>query len=239
MKYYLYKITNLLNGKIYIGVHQTTNLEDGYMGSGILITKAIHKHGIENFKKDILEFFDTVDDMYARENEIVNEEFLLHEDNYNLNLGGTGGWHYVNQIGANAHGRGGLSGESHQYYGKSRVEYSGEKHPFYGKRRPEHSDKMTGDGNPMYGNHHTEYTKRKISKANTGRRYSNEVNMKKARYGELNHFSVCGYVSVYDLVEDKVCRIPRELFLNDNKVRYVGVRSKLAKGKIKNESNGQ
>ena len=58
---YIYLITNKLNGKIYVGKHSTDDLDDGYMGSGILINKAIKKYGIKNFTKDYLCFCDNED----------------------------------------------------------------------------------------------------------------------------------------------------------------------------------
>lgn len=58
MFYYLYEIKNLINNKIYVGVHKTNDLNDGYMGSGKVIKRAMEKHGTENFTKVILEQFD-------------------------------------------------------------------------------------------------------------------------------------------------------------------------------------
>ena len=99
MHYYLYEIRNNLNGKIYVGVHKTANLDDGYMGSGKVIKSAIERHGIDNFTKVILETFDTSEAMYAREAEIVTDEFLARDDVYNLRRGGFGGFEYINANG--------------------------------------------------------------------------------------------------------------------------------------------
>jgi len=95
MFYYIYQITNLVNNKIYVGVHKTHNMDDGYMGSGKVIKAAIKKYGLDNFKKDILETFDNSVDMYARETDIVSEEFLSRKDVYNLREGGTGGFDWI------------------------------------------------------------------------------------------------------------------------------------------------
>lgn len=101
MYYTIYKITNTLNGKFYIGSHRTKNINDSYMGSGKLLKRAYEKYGIENFTKEILFIFDTAEEMYAKEAEIVNEDFLLEENTYNVKCGGYGGWDFANKPGNN------------------------------------------------------------------------------------------------------------------------------------------
>ena len=98
MFYTIYKITNLIDGKIYIGKHQTKDLNDGYMGSGKHLKSAQNKHGIENFTKEILFQFDNEADMNAKEAELVTEEFAANSTNYNLCPGGQGGWGYINRV---------------------------------------------------------------------------------------------------------------------------------------------
>lgn len=87
---FVYKITNLINDKTYIGVHRTDNLNDGYLGSGKLIQRSINKYGKENFKKDILNFFDTYLEALNYEKELVNINFINLDNNYNLKTGGYG-----------------------------------------------------------------------------------------------------------------------------------------------------
>lgn len=96
MYYTIYKITNQIDGKFYIGSHKTKDLDDNYMGSGKYLKRAQEKYGIDNFKKEILFVFETAKEMYAKEAEMVNEDFLATENTYNLKIGGFGGWDYLN-----------------------------------------------------------------------------------------------------------------------------------------------
>ena len=98
-KYFLiYKITNLINDKIYIGQHTTSNKNDNYMGSGKLIKLAIKKYGIENFTKEILFELNSEKELDLKEKELITTEFCLLDNTYNICEGGFGGgFRYINR----------------------------------------------------------------------------------------------------------------------------------------------
>lgn len=97
--YILYKTTNLINGKIYVGIHNGSNRH--YLGSGKLLKLAIEKYGRKNFKRETLLTFDRKEEAYKKEADIVNSAFILREDTYNMILGGAGGWSHVDTSGDN------------------------------------------------------------------------------------------------------------------------------------------
>jgi len=88
--YTVYKITNLINEKIYVGVHKTEDPNDSYMGSGVAIRKAIEKHGKENFKKTIILKTESKDEAYALEKTLT--ENFGDSASYNMKQGGVGGF---------------------------------------------------------------------------------------------------------------------------------------------------
>lgn len=102
MNYIIYKITNLINGKYYIGRHSTENINDPYMGSGIGIKNAIKKYGVENFTKEIIATASTSEELWDLEKEIVNEAVVKDPNSYNNAYGGKHYLHGLKQYDYNA-----------------------------------------------------------------------------------------------------------------------------------------
>ena len=88
--HFIYKTTNLLTSKFYIGMHSTDNLEDGYMGSGKRLWYSRKKYGDENHSIEILEYCNNRKELRKREEEIVNDEFINENLCMNLVIGGGG-----------------------------------------------------------------------------------------------------------------------------------------------------
>lgn len=182
--YTIYKVTNQINGKYYIGSHKTKNLNDNYMGSGKYLLRAFQKYGIENFTKEILFVFNTAKEMYQKESEIVNEDFLLEENTYNLKKGGFGGFDYINENRLYGFSNKETAKKARQKvnfileekYGKNWKQHLTilakkalhnilENDPNYLKKRHQNT---AGINNPMYGKKHSKKTKDRISDANKG-----------------------------------------------------------------------
>jgi len=98
---YLYRTTNIANGKTYIGVHCTDNLGDKYIGNGVkanfttankkkltAFKSALLKYGVLNFKLEILAFYDTYEECLEQEKLLVNEQWVADNNNYNTTKGG-------------------------------------------------------------------------------------------------------------------------------------------------------
>lgn len=91
--YYIYKITNLITKKIYIGQRCSDispEKDFRYLGSGVVIGRSKKKHGIENFKKEIIEIceiaeLDSKEVFWIKEFDSMNQKV-----GYNLCEGGNG-----------------------------------------------------------------------------------------------------------------------------------------------------
>lgn len=90
MFHIVYKVTNLINNKIYIGIHSTEDLSDNYYGSGKYIKESIKKYGKENFKKEIICYCGSREEAFEKEKQLVDKQFIERNDVYNLSLGGKG-----------------------------------------------------------------------------------------------------------------------------------------------------
>ena len=173
---YIYETKSLIDNKIYIGCHQTNNLDDGYLGSGLMLLHAINKYGKENFRKTILEMCSSKEEMFKKESEIVSEEFVKRDDTFNLNIGGHGG---------------SISGRKHSEETKEKIckilklraksmpkeDFS---HP--GWKHSEETKKKIGDKHR--GKKLSEETKEKLSKLNIGKQLSEETKKKISESGK-------------------------------------------------------
>jgi group I intron endonuclease len=85
----VYKTTNLINGKIYVG--QDSKNDKNYLGSGVILLKAIKKYGITAFKKEIIDVAETKEELNTKEIFWINE-YNSRDKNigYNITAGGDG-----------------------------------------------------------------------------------------------------------------------------------------------------
>ena len=161
----IYEITNRENGKRYIGKHKCDEIDDGYMGSGKHLKRAIKKHGIESFDKKILFVCSSEEEMNKKEAEIVTEDFCRRNDTYNICPGGQGGWGYVNDNGL----RNGF--ETRKYTeptsGGQKVKEKHEKDKEWSRKVKDKISQANKGNKNWLGKKHSESSKEKIGKTNS------------------------------------------------------------------------
>lgn len=177
---YIYCITNLLNGKNYFGQHKLqegrTLKSDLYYGSGILIKEAQKKYGLENFKKEILlegEF--SKEEINRFERCIISCQRICGKAEYNIADGGEGGQVFWGTGRDSLEARK-LQGERNK---KQRILYE-ESYKKAAKKAGETLREKckngeidnSGKNNGMYGKHHSEETKKKMSELHKGNKNS-------------------------------------------------------------------
>lgn len=156
--YCIYRITNKLNGKTYIGQHKYKDLsQDKYMGSGKYILRAISKYGIENFEREILiSEVETQEEINELEIKYIELERSYGKSEYNISDGG-GAWN--------------LSGTNHPIYGKILI------HNSEGESRYISKDSIIPDG---FIEGSSDDHKILMSKVNKGKSRSNEFKVKQS-----------------------------------------------------------
>ena len=90
--HFTYKTTNLINGRYYLGMHSTNRIDDGYLGSGKRLYYELNKYGRDNFKFEILEQFDSREELVQAEINLITEQDVKNSNCLNLKQGGEGGW---------------------------------------------------------------------------------------------------------------------------------------------------
>lgn len=158
---YIYKTTNLINEKIYVGQkHSDKFLGNIYLGSGKRLLSAIKHYGKENFEVQLIECVETKEEMDEREIYWIKYFDATNKDiGYNISLGGN-----VNRT---------MVGENNPFFGKHHTEES--------KQKMSSNNKKT-----MLGKHHTEETKQKISIGNKGKKMSDESKKKLSDNAKTN-----------------------------------------------------
>lgn len=89
---YIYKTTNLINGKIYVGQHKSNEYDSSYYGSGKILKLAIEKYGLDNFSNTVLCWCESKKELDKLERQLIKQYDSRNPNKgYNIAFGGEGG----------------------------------------------------------------------------------------------------------------------------------------------------
>ena len=160
----IYKITNLINNKIYIG--QTTRnmkerMSEHIRHHKIPIDKDIFKYGINNFKIEVIDTANNQKELDEKEIKYIHEYDCMIPKGYNLTLGGRT-----------------TKGYKHTQEAKKKMSI-------------EKSKAYTGNGNPFFGKKHTDKSKVKMSEKRKGMKHLTEEQINRLRASHVTVKVIC------------------------------------------------
>jgi len=185
MLIYNYITTNIINGKQYVGMHASDDIEnDQYLGSGHAILRAIKKYGRENFKRDILCVSENKEIAHKNEKKLIKEHNTLNPNGYNLSPTGglgVGGSHSKESLKKMSENRKGIKawneGIKHSEEAIDKMKAAKAKYkPWLGRKHTEEQKRKIGEANSK--RIVTDETKQKLREINLGRKQSEETKKK-------------------------------------------------------------
>ena len=153
--YGIYVTVNEITEEKYLGQHCTFNINDGYLGSGKLLQKAIKKYGSENFKRYYIDECKDIFELAKKEYEWLRKFDAVNSPE----------WYNDSYI------------CSPNYCFEYGLTYVHKK-----KIKDNHAHYWLGKEGGRKGNTNTEETRKKISKALTGKKHSEERKKAKSIY---------------------------------------------------------
>lgn len=186
--FYTYKITNTVNGKIYIG--KAANIKTRWNAHKAAAKrkdandypyfhKALNKYGFDNFIVEQIGEYETEEQALEAEINLIDKFNSMDKTiGYNLTIGGDGasGYKFNDE-------------QKRQMSERKKIAYVGEGNPFFGKHHSDETKKKisdirieqgiaSGENNPFFGKTHSDETIKHLTEINTG------ANHPKAKYTE-------------------------------------------------------
>lgn len=158
----IYKVTNLINDKIYVGQNKKNN--PNYYRSGKLIKRAVKKYGKDNFKKEILCECNSLSELNEKEIFWISElNSMNNEIGYNLEAGGSD--RFLNK----KRTKGDYTFTEEHKKNISKGMKGLPKNKKHKENISKNHHNVSGENNPMYGKNHTDEIKQFMSDLNTGK----------------------------------------------------------------------
>lgn len=175
----IYKVTNKINEKIYIGysknfskrksVHKRNALKSNV---GFVFYQAIRKHGWDNFKWEVIyESWDDKHCLTVMEPHFITEYNSFGEKGYNMTRGGERGPDTIKRKPLTEKQKNNIS------VGTKKNVLNGENHPMWGKHHSTQAIEKLKNNKGMFGKKHTKATKQKQSMARKEYLKDNQVGM--------------------------------------------------------------